>query len=304
MADPVLDREQQQTEEEREHRRLMSEHMRALLAGDEVSAEPAKPVGAYEFSTLRSDRVPAYQNAAYATTEYHPPVVPTSPDAPSAARRLADYVAVTPGMQGLHRFGDEPAGGRVRDYAPVEPAPAPEAPAQKGDLFGNLLLKNGILIDTSAPEAPAMSSVEAPVYEPVRETPSYAPQYETETRTAPAFSPSFAPETSSYDEDDSKPTPRTMSHQNVAEQKNEGLLAALSMRTKLVLAAVAAVIAILLAVVCINTAIINSINGDVNEREEQLTRLEQQLDGINGEITDLTSRENVETWAIEHGMSR
>lgn len=298
MADPVLDREQQQTEEEREHRRMMSERMRALLAGDESSAE-SKPVGAYEYPTLRSEHVPAYQNAAYATTEYHPPVVPTSPDAPSAARRLADYVAVTPGMQGLHRFGDEPAGGRVKDYAPVEPAPAEPAPAQKKDLFGNLLLKNGRLIDTSAPAAPTMT-VEAPVYEPVRETPSYAPQYET----APAFKPSVAPETASYDEDDSKPTPRTMSHQNVAEQKNEGLLAALSLRTKLVLAAVAAVIAILLAVVCINTAIINSINGEVSEREEHLTRLTDQLDGINGEIDQLTDPQNVETWAIQHGMSR
>lgn len=291
MADLTLDREREQTEEEREHQRQMSERMRALLAGEDLSPAPAKPVGAYEYQTFRSEHVPAYQNAAYSTSEYHAPVVPTSPDAPSAARRLADYVAVTPGMQGLHRFGDAPETAKVRDYAPVEPAPAAEAPAQeRKGLFEDLLFKNGQLIDTSAPETPSMT-VEAPVYDP---------SYQPETDYIPAFEPS-AP---AADDEDAKPTPRTMSHQNVAEQKQTGMLAALSMRTKLVLASVAAVIAILLAVICINTAIINSINEQVSEREEQLTRLTEQLNGINGEIEQLTSPENIEAWAIEHGMSR
>ncbi len=279
MADLTLEREYEQTEEEREHQRQMSERMRALLAGEDT-----KPSGAYEYAPLRSEHVPAYQNAAYSTSEYHAPVVPTSPDAPSAARRLADYVAVTPGMQGLHRFGDAPE-TKVRDYAPVEPAPA--APAQeRGGLFENLLYKNGELLDTTAPAAPAMTTA-TPVYEP---------------RTD--FAPIAEPIAPSYDDEDSKPTPRTMSHQNVAEEKQTGLVAALSMRTKIVLAAVAAVIVLLLAVVCINTAIINSINEDVAAREEQLTRLTEEMDGIDNEIARLTSPEYVENWALEHGMSR
>ncbi len=294
MADLTLDREREQTEEEREHQRQMSERMRALLAGEDLSPAPAKPVGAYEYQTFRSEHVPAYQNAAYSTSEYHAPVVPTSPDAPSAARRLADYVAVTPGMQGLHRFGDAPETAKVRDYAPVEPAPAAEAPAQeRKGLFEDLLFKNGQLIDTSAPETPSMT-VEAPVYDP---------SYQPETDYIPAFEPS-APAAPAADDEDAKPTPRTMSHQNVAEQKQTGMLAALSMRTKLVLAAVAAVIVLLLAVVCINTAIINSINEDVAAREEELTRLTEEMNGIDSEIERLTSPEYVETWAIEHGMSR
>ncbi len=286
MADMVLERDGQ-SEEEREHQRQMSERMRALLAGE--PAAPAAPVGTYEYPAFRSEHVPAYQNAAYATNEYHAPVVPTSPDAPSAARRLADYVPVTPGMQSLQRFGDMPSAAKVTDYAPVQPAEPVAAPTEnKGALFENLLYRNGQLYDSAAP---AMT-VEAPVYEP---SPAYAP----ETRTMPEAEPFDA-----YDDEDSKPTPRTMSHQNAAEEKQTGLLAALSMRTKLVLASVAAVIAILLAVICINTAIINSINEQVSEREEQLTRLTEQLNGINGEIEQLTSPENIEAWAIEHGMSR
>ncbi len=302
MADGILEREHEQTEEEREHQRLMSERMRALLAGEETPAAPVaeKPVGAYEYPTFRSGHVPAYQNPAYATNEYHAPVVPTSPDAPSAARRIADYVAVTPGMQGLHRFGDEPS-AKVRDYAPVAPA-SPEAPAATpGMLFESLLYKDGQLLDTAAPaapEAPEMygAKVEAPVYDP-----SYTPMYGPERYETPVFAPE---DTGSSDDEDSKPTPRTMSHQTAAEQKQTGLLAALSMRTKLVLAAVAAVIAILLAVVCINTAIINSIDADIAEREEELARLTEQMNGIDSEIEQLTSPENIETWAIEHGMSR
>lgn len=304
MADLTIDKGQQ-TEEEREHQRQMAERMRALLAGDDVSA-PATPAS-YD-TPLRSEHVPAYQNAAYETSVYHAPVVPTSPDAPSAKRRLDDYVAVTPGMQGLQRFGDMPAGpaAGVRDYAPVTPAaPAPvvKESARTG-LFETLLYQDGQLLDLAAPEAPAApqaAAVEAPVYEPARQ-PAFAP--ETERDEEAYAEPGYLPAAPSYDEDDSKPTPRTMSHQNVAEERNAGLLAALSLRTKLVLAAVAAVIVVLLAVICINTAIINSLNDDVEARREEYARLTEQLEGLDGEIAELTSPENIEAWAIEHGMSR
>lgn len=277
------------SEEEREHQSKMAERMRALLSGEDIVPEPLSneaPAYGYQ-NALRSDRVPAYQAPEYAaTTEYHPPVVPNSPNAPSAARRIADYVPVTVGMQSLQRFADMPAGQRVTDYAPPAPAyapanapayaPAPQAPAKEG-LFETLLYRDGELLDT-APAAPEMT------YEPA-ETP------------APADS-----------DEDALPTPRTMESlqkmQQSLPERNEGLLSALSMRTKLVLAAVAAVIVLLLAVVCINTAIINSINEDVATREQELTRLTERMDGINSEIEQLTSPENVEMWALEHGMSR
>lgn len=304
MADRVIDRGHEQTEEEREHQRQMSERMRALLAGEDLSA-PATPASNYEAPALRSEHVPAYQNAAYETSVYHAPVVPASPDAPSPARRLADYVPITVGMQSLQRFGDMPSApaASVKDYAPVEAAPAPgNEPAARGGLFDTLLYKDGELLDTAAPvmpEAARAPEMAVPVYEPVQ-----APAYSPETYSAPMEEPVYTPAAPSYDEDDSKPTPRTMSHQNAAEERNASLLAALSLRTKLVLAAVAAVIIVLLAVICVNTAIINSLNEEVETREEELTRLTEQLSDIDSEITDLTSRENIENWAIEHGMSR
>ncbi len=320
MADKLLDRESGVSEEEKEHRKMMSARMQALLAGEaipETSAKPAAetPIGAYEYPAFRSEHVPAYQTAAYSTSEYHPPVVPTSPDAPSAARRLADYIPVTVGMQSLQRVGDMPAKS-VKDYAPVSapeaPAPAAsEAPARgRGMLFENLLYQNGELRDmTATPEAPA-SYVEAPVYDPsyMPAEPAYKPAAApAEPVYKPAYEPSYEPTgAGSYDsEEDATPTRKTMEHRNVAEErKTNRLMTELSFRTKMVLLAVAGVIILLLAAVCINTAIINSINEDVAARETEYARLTEQLNGINGEIADLTSEENIEAWALEHGMTR
>lgn len=291
MADRLLERENVQSAEEIEHRKMMSERMRALLSGEDVSLPPARPAMESDRPVLRSERVPAYQNAAYSTSEYHAPVVPASPDAPSPARRLADYVPITVGMQGLHRFGDAPVSAAVKDYAPVAPAPETPAPERGSDLFGSLLYKNGELLDTSAPAA----TVEAPVYEP-----SYAPAtpaYET----APAFTPEISEDA---EDEDSKPTPRTMSHQSAAEQRGTSLLAALSTRTKLVLAAVTAAVVLLLTIVCVNTAIANSLDAQIKEREEELDRLVQNYNDLTDEIADLTSPENIEAWATAHGMSR
>lgn len=313
MADAVLVRENEQTKEEEEHRRLM----KALLAGEETPAAPSKPVGASEYPAFRSERAPAYQTAAYSVTERHAPVVPNSPDAPSAARRLNDYVPVTKGMQSLQRFGDMPAttpAKSVTDYeAPAEEnlyAPAKETAQQpRSALFENLLYKNGELIDMSEPRTPVYDhTVEAPAYTPSYQ-PEQAPAYVPEQ--APAYTPAPAPVYEPADvpvdaaaEEDAVPTRRTMSHRTAAEERNGGLLAALSFRTKMVLAAITAVIVLLLAVVCVNTAIINSIDEDVETKREQLTRLTEQLDGINGEIDRLTSPESVEQWARENGMSR
>lgn len=302
VKERVTPAESTMSEEEREHRRLMSERMRALLAGEEeiVPAQNTAPVGVYEYEeTFRSDHVPAYQQAN-PTEKLHAPVVPNSPDAPSAARRMADYVPVTVGMQQIRRFGDMPTAS-VRDYAPAAPV-APAAPAEetarpaqkKAGLFETLLYKNGELLDTAAP------AIEATAYAPAREG-----------VREPSFRSSFAePEEETYEEpaaaedEDAMPTPRTMALQNVAEEQNSKLLSALSMKTKLVLAAIAAVVVLLLAVVCVNTAIINSLKAGVSDREEQLADLTRTMEGIDDELTRLTSPEYVEEWALSHGMSK
>lgn len=268
MADSVLERQQTMSEEESEHRRNMAANMRLLL-GEERKEET--PSGAYEYRTLRSDRVPAYQMPEQ-KEEYHEPVVPTAPDSP-AARRLADFVPITYGMQEVRRMGDMPSAPTYRDYAPP-------APNLNRGLFENYLYRDGKLIDTTPAPAPVSdAAVEAPAELPVPE----------------------------ITEEDVRPTPATMGTLNHAEhaaEPNTGLLSALSTRTKLVLAAVAAVIVLLLAVVCVNTAIINSIDADVAAREERLAELTDTLDGIDAEIERLTAPDYIDNWAVEHGMSK
>ncbi len=272
-------------EEEREHRRLMHERMNALL-GEDVRSEPAEPVGAYQYSApapLRSEHVPAYQSPEYAATgEYHEPVVPNDPTAPSASRRIADYVPITVGMQTLQRMGDMPAQPRA---ATAEPQYSPAK--ERGRLFETLVYQNGELLDTAAP----VREIEAPIYEP-----SYVPAMQEEQAIEAS------------EDEDALPTRRTMEsihrEESAAEARQTSMLSALSTRTKIVLATVAGIIALLLAIVCINTAIINSINEDVRTREDELARLEETMNGIDSEIERLTSQENVESWAVAHGMSK
>lgn len=289
--------------EEQEHRRLMSESMRKLLEPQEDTrfdryTPPANPaVRTYDTETaaLRSDHVPAYQSPEAAVSEYHPPVVPTVAGAPSAAQRIADYVPVTLGMQSVVRFADMP-----QSYAP---AAAPEAPARqesekRAGLFENLLYQNGELLDTSV-EAPVgeTAHIYAPIY-----SPSYMPEDvpEPETENAAAVG--------AEEGEDALPTKRTMESvrhaEDNAERQEAGFLSALSLKTKLVLAAVTAVIIILLAAICVNTAILNSLNANVTARQSDLDRLTETYTGIVEEITDLTSPDNIDQWAFEHGMTR
>lgn len=288
--------EQTMSEEEREHRRLMSERMRALLEGSDERT--SAPVGAYEYTApLRSEHVPAYQQGAFSMNEHHAPVVPTSPNAPSAAQRLADYIPVTVGMQSLQRMGDMPA-SRVTDYAPAytpayAPAPDETAAPAHAKLFESLLYKDGELID-SAVEAPVREETYAPAREEV-----YAPEYD------PSYVP-LAEGGETAEEEDALPTRKTMEsiEQHTENKSHNVFVTALSTRAKLVLLAVTAVILLLFAVICVNTAIINSLDKDIAAREEELVRLSGTMESIEDEIGNLTAPENIESWALEHGMSR
>lgn len=289
--------------EEQEHRRLMSQNMQNLLRTDEetrydrYTPQSNSSVKSYEYDAqeFRSEHVPAYQLRDF-TSEYHPPVVPAAPGAPSAAQRIADYVPVTVGMQDIRRFGDMPSSSqRVVDYAPVSapeaPAPAAPAPAAHTEpkLFENLLYRNGELLDTgAAPEAPA------------------APEY----IAAPVYSPSYMPSEYrsdlSEENEDALPTRRTMDTIHRTEDLEDNkttFFSALSTKTKLVLAAVTAVIAILLAVVCINTAILNSLDSALAQEQENLGQITSTYDEIRDEIGYLTSDEYIEEWAPQHGLT-
>lgn len=286
MATATLDRERESLreadepafvdEEELAHRAGMAAGMRFLRGED--SPKEAAPIGAYAYAPRPAEPAAPAMSAPAGT----------APAGTVASRRLADYVPITTGMQGLRRMGDSP-----------EPFTAPAS--ARGGIFESVL-------DSAVADMPAETaepSVEANVYE------GYAPHlYEApsdlyETAAPQAAAPAAASE---EENEDSMPTRRTMeilerTEAAVAEHQ-KSLLSALSTRTKLVLATVVAVIMLLLTVVCVNTAIINSINADVSDREQRLTRLKNQKDDIDSEIDDLTSPENVDAWALAHGMTK
>ena len=283
--------EQRVTEEEREHRRLMNENFRRLVERDEsFTMENARSEEPEAFL----NRAPAYQYPEYSTTQSHAPVVPTSPEAPSASSRIADYLAANRTLETLRERSGESApvyenepvnmgraalfsdeyikdfmGGQVEDYAPT---------------YEEELYRQGILMD----------AVLSPDQEPV---------------AAPIYSPSYMPAEITYaeDEEDVTPTRRTMQTlerkeetQNTTENK---VFAGLSSKTKIILAGIAATVIILLAVICINAAVLNSIRAGLQTRESAIVELNETLTGIESEISDLTSPENIENWASLHGMT-
>ena len=288
--------EQRITEEEREHRRLMTENFRRLIERDE----------SYTMENARSEepeaflnRAPAYQYPDYSTTQLHAPVVPTSSEAPSASSRIADYLAANRTLETLRERSGEAAPTYENDFVG----------SGRASLFSDEYVKDVIggghvedFVEDYAPtyeeelyrQGILMNTVLSPDQEPV---------------AAPYYSPSYMPAENSYaeDEEDVTPTRRTMQTlerkeetQNVTESK---IFAGLSSKTKIILAGIAATVIILLAVICINAAVLNSIRAGVQSRENTVIELSETLTGIESEIGDLTSPENIENWASMHGMT-
>ncbi len=297
------------SEAEKEHDRLISENYQKLISNEEApwsepyaynAAEDNFSRRTYELSEgatdLKSAHVPEYQQYQ---PKYHAPIVPSSvPGAPSAAQRIADYVPVRVGMQSLQRFGDmpaEPVRNRTAEYAPAaQPiyapvydssyTPAAEAPARPR-LFEGLTYKNGELYDSS-------SALEAPVYDS-----SYAPVREVPVTPA-------AEQTDS--EEDALPTQRTMESVRHAEEAEPsvGFFASLSLKTKVVLAAVVAAIVLMIAGICINTTILNSVQAEVLSHQEEISRLSEQASAIQAELDYVTDPETIAEWALSQNMTK
>lgn len=139
---------------------------------------------------------------------------------------------------------------------------------------------------------PAVAEEVAPVGE------TYAPVGET-------YAPAALYEEVSLDE--AAPTPMTMRHYNpeqAAETQADGVgfWSALSAKTKLILAAVAAAIVVCILVVCINTAVLGSVNADIASRRLELERLSRTYGEIEERIEEVTDPGNVDLWAAGNGM--
>lgn len=182
------------------------------------------------------------------------------------------------------RSGDVFDRAPVQDFAPLEEcAPVQDCAFELVEdyvpTFEEELYRQGILMDATL--SPDTEPVEAPYY-----SPSYMPDIQ---------------------EEDALPTRRTLEtirhNEEVENEDKITFFGALSIKVKVALAVVTATVLLLIAVMCINTAILKGINSGVAQRETQVALLADALTGIESEIADLTSRENVENWAIEHGMT-
>lgn len=251
--------------EEREHSDHISENYRRLLFDNAES-----------WSSAAESAVPTLERQSI-RTEAYAPVRETAPvhesvreetaeiSPSNTAQRLADYVAY-------------PAGS-------------------KKVLFEGLAYKNGELIDTRAPaQAPKAEAVVAPAAPAFVPAPAAAP--------APAVAPVQAPA-----EEDALPTRRTLdtlrrSDSAAEEQTRTNALAALSLKTKLVLCAIAAAIILAIVIVCINTGLLSAVNADILAKNARLEELTQNYTQIQEDLDAIRDPSNIDEWAQENGMFR
>lgn len=162
-------------------------------------------------------------------------------------------------------------------------------------LFEGLAYKNGELIDTRAPaQAPKAEAVVAPA----------APAFVPAPAPAPAAAPVQAPA-----EEDALPTRRTLdtlrrSDSAAEEQTRTNALAALSLKTKLVLCAIAAAIILAIVIVCINTGLLSAVNADILAKNARLEELTQNYTQIQEDLDAIRDPSNIDEWAQENGMVR
>ena len=251
--------------EEREHSDHISENYRRLLFDNAES-----------WSSAAESAVPTLERQSI-RTEAYAPVRETAPvhesvreeaaeiSPSNTAQRLADYVAY-------------PAGS-------------------KKVLFEGLAYKNGELIDTRAPaQAPRAEAVVAPAAPAFVPAPAAAP--------APAVAPVQAPA-----EEDALPTRRTLdtlrrSDSAAEEQTRTNALAALSLKTKLVLCAIAAAIILAIVIVCINTGLLSAVNADILAKNARLEELTRNYTQIQEDLDAIRDPSNIDEWAQENGMVR
>ncbi len=148
----------------------------------------------------------------------------------------------------------------------------------------------------------------AAVYAP--EVPASAP-----AQTSEPAAPEAKPETE--ENEDTRPTRRTMDTLQrdelyrrdfeIEPQQKEhvGFFASLSSKTKMALAIVSAVFVAVIAIVCINTGIINSMKSDVRRKQEELEKLSEYSESLNGQIEAVTDPAYVDDYAENVlGMTR
>lgn len=283
-------REDRRTAAEQEHTNRISENYRKLLFDN---SETWATASADNETHAESYSAPATATATLERTPVMPVHESVAPAEPAEKEQAQDFSANT-----AHRLADYVA------YAPAQ---------GKRMLFEGLAYKNGELIDTRAAAA-APAAAPAPVFAAAAPAVAPAPVF---TPAAPAYAPAPAPVQAPAapavkpSEDDALPTRRTLDTlQRGAEmtqtdaQTRTGLLAALSLKTKLVLCAIAATIVLIIALICVNTGILSAANAEIVVKEAQLRDLQSQYAQMQEELNYLQSDEYIDAWAQQNGMVR
>lgn len=177
------------------------------------------------------------------------------------------------------------AAQRLADYK------AYAAPATKKVLFEGITYKNGELIE----DAPAVTA------------PTAAPA--ADVLTMPVSAPA--------EEDDAVPTRRTMetlrrsamSEKETAQETGTSVFAAVSAKTKIVLAAIACAILLAIVLICVNTGIINAIDADIEAIRARAQEQKQTYEDLVRELNDMEDIDGewskvVEEYAKENNMTR
>ena len=296
-------REDRRTAAEQEHTNRISENYRKLLFDN---SETWATASAENETHAVSYSAPATATATLERTPVMPVHESVAPAEPAEKEQAQDFSANT-----AHRLADYVA------YAPAQ---------GKRMLFEGLAYKNGELIDTRAAAA-APAAAPAPVFAAAAPAVAPAPVFAAAapavapapvfTPAAPAYAPAPAPVQAPAapavkpSEDDALPTRRTLDTlQRGAEmtqtdaQTRTGLLAALSLKTKLVLCAIAATIVLIIALICVNTGILSAANAEIVVKEAQLRDLQSQYAQMQEELNYLQSDEYIDAWAQQNGMVR
>ena len=273
-------REERRVSAEQEHKKRIAENYRKLLFdnGEDWAA------GESQMQTRpQAAAASAAAPAATATLE-RTPVMPARETIAPVHESVAPAAAAPAAPETDVRTYSVNTAQRIADYVGYAPAKG------KKVLFEGLAIKDGELVDLNAPAA-ALPAAPAMPAMPVMPAPAEVP-------AAPVFTPS---------EEDALPTRRTLdtlrrTEQRTAEQTNTSLMSALSLRTKLVLCAIAAAIVLVIALICVNTGILSSANADSIVKESRLRDLQTQYAQMQEELDYITSPEYIDAWAQQNGM--
>ena len=79
-------------------------------------------------------------------------------------------------------------------------------------------------------------------------------------------------------------------------------MAALSLKTKLVLCAIAAAIILAIVIVCINTGILSAVNADIITKNARLDQLTEEYTQVQDRLDSLLDPDFIDEWAQANGM--